>query len=283
MDVLRKELNEFYEGQKLSEESLEPSVLTECRLRIASAVELERDCRVITDASADFCYIFGGSIAYIIGLGDEVNIPENAYGIGELGKMGTADFYREMASSDEDIIYNRLHPEDLVDKRMLEYEFFKFIDTLPSQEKLDYKAVCRLRIKDRNGEYVFVDNSTRILRLSPKGKVWLILCCYALSADQSSGFALENNAGPFIDPCIMNCSTGEILRPELSEKRTRILTAREKEILRLIKEGKLSKEIADRLGISIHTVNRHRQNILEKLSVGNSVEAVNAATMMRLI
>jgi DNA-binding CsgD family transcriptional regulator len=61
------------------------------------------------------------------------------------------------------------------------------------------------------------------------------------------------------------------------------LTDREKEILLLIKEGKLSKQIAEILGISIHTVNRHRQNILERLSVGNSVEALTAAISMRLL
>ena len=68
-----------------------------------------------------------------------------------------------------------------------------------------------------------------------------------------------------------------------SDRRSHILTDREKEILLLIKEGKLSKQIADILEISIHTVNRHRQNILEKLSVGNSIEAVMAAESMRLI
>ena len=62
-----------------------------------------------------------------------------------------------------------------------------------------------------------------------------------------------------------------------------ILSAREKEILRLIMDGKPSKQIADLLNISIHTVNRHRQNILEKLSVGNSVEAIMAAKAMKLI
>lgn len=68
-----------------------------------------------------------------------------------------------------------------------------------------------------------------------------------------------------------------------SDMKKQILSAREKEILRLIMDGKPSKQIADLLNISIHTVNRHRQNILEKLSVGNSVEAIMAAKAMKLI
>ena len=56
-----------------------------------------------------------------------------------------------------------------------------------------------------------------------------------------------------------------------------------KEILLLIGEGLMSKEIAVRLGISVNTVNRHRQNILEKLSVDTSIEALNAAQAMGVL
>ena len=49
---------------------------------------------------------------------------------------------------------------------------------------------------------------------------------------------------------------------------------REAEILRLIQKGLLSKEIADKLCVSIHTVNIHRQNLLRKLGVQNSIEAI---------
>jgi len=257
MDVLRKELNAFYEGQNLKEEILDYSILSDCRHKVDIAVGVESDCKVITDAAADNCYIFGGRLAYLIGLSD--SFP----------------YIRNMNSSDEDVIYNRIHPEDLVDKRMLEYDFFRFIDTISDCHKLDHKATCQLRIKDRNGKYINVDNSTRVMRLSPNGRVWLILCCYNLSPIQ--------DASQGILPRIINCATGEISCPQLAERRAHILTDREKEILSLIKVGKPSKQIADILSISVHTVNRHRQNILEKLSVGNSVEAIMAATLMRLL
>lgn len=257
MDVLRKELNSFYESQKLSDDNLDYSLLEECKKRIDVVVKVENDCRVITDAARDFCYIWGGNFAKLIGLSD------------------STDYFTEMDSSDEDMIYNRIHPEDLVDKRMLEYEFFKYVDLLPPESKLDYKAVSHLRIKDKTCKYIHIDNSTRVMRLSPNGKVWIILCCYEMSPYQ------EDSEG--IKPRIVNSKTGEIIELQLSERRAHILTDREKEILHLIKEGKPSKQIADILEISVHTVNRHRQNILEKLSVGNSVEAIMAATHMRLL
>lgn len=53
-----------------------------------------------------------------------------------------------------------------------------------------------------------------------------------------------------------------------------LLTPREREVLALAKEGMFSKEISEKLNISVHTVNRHRQNILEKLQVDNMIEAI---------
>ena len=55
------------------------------------------------------------------------------------------------------------------------------------------------------------------------------------------------------------------------------LTRREKEILLLIRQGFLSKEIASKLNLSIYTVNNHRKNILAKLNVDNVIEAINRA------
>jgi two-component system, NarL family, response regulator NreC len=49
-------------------------------------------------------------------------------------------------------------------------------------------------------------------------------------------------------------------------KETIILSTREKEILRLIADGKSTQEIADILCIGIHTVNSHRKNIKSKLN-----------------
>jgi len=45
------------------------------------------------------------------------------------------------------------------------------------------------------------------------------------------------------------------------------LTAREHEILQLIAEGLASKQVAAELGISIKTVEKHRQNLMEKLNI----------------
>jgi DNA-binding NarL/FixJ family response regulator len=56
-----------------------------------------------------------------------------------------------------------------------------------------------------------------------------------------------------------------------------ILSARENEILQLLAQGLLYKEIADRLIISVATVRQHIHKIYEKLHVQNRTEAINKA------
>jgi len=77
-------------------------------------------------------------------------------------------------------------------------------------------------------------------------------------------------------PKELNRKTGLILASTviLAEPQ---LTKREKEILILIRQGFLSKEIAYKLNLSIYTVNNHRKNILAKLNVDNAIEAINKA------
>jgi DNA-binding CsgD family transcriptional regulator len=45
------------------------------------------------------------------------------------------------------------------------------------------------------------------------------------------------------------------------------LSARELEVARLVAEGHSSKEIADRLDLSVRTVEKHRANIMDKINV----------------
>ena len=55
------------------------------------------------------------------------------------------------------------------------------------------------------------------------------------------------------------------------------LTTREKEVLKLIAEGKSSKEIGDLLFISARTVERHRANIMDKLNLKKTADLVKYA------
>lgn len=61
-----------------------------------------------------------------------------------------------------------------------------------------------------------------------------------------------------------------------------ILTPRELEILTLLGEGFVKKEIADQLGISYTTVDTHVTHIYDKLGVRNAPSAINKAHRLGL-
>ena len=67
------------------------------------------------------------------------------------------------------------------------------------------------------------------------------------------------------------------------EEQFDVLTPRELEVLKLIAEAHTSKEIAATLFISIKTVERHRQNILDKLGMRDRVELTRYAIRRGLI
>ena len=50
------------------------------------------------------------------------------------------------------------------------------------------------------------------------------------------------------------------------------ISNREKEVLELLCEGKTTKEIANSLMLSPHTINSHKKNMMEKVGAKNSVE-----------
>ncbi len=61
------------------------------------------------------------------------------------------------------------------------------------------------------------------------------------------------------------------------------LTGRQKEVLRLLADGKTSSEISDALCLSIHTIRSHIQKILRVLEVNSQLEAVTKALTLRIL
>ncbi len=62
-----------------------------------------------------------------------------------------------------------------------------------------------------------------------------------------------------------------------------LLTSREQEILQLLAEGKVNKEVAAALNISPYTVETHRKHILEKLNLHNPAELILYAVRKGII
>jgi DNA-binding NarL/FixJ family response regulator len=62
-----------------------------------------------------------------------------------------------------------------------------------------------------------------------------------------------------------------------------VLTEREREIVQLLAEGRVNKEIASTLGISVKTVETHRAAIMRKLEISSIVDLVHYAIRNKLV
>jgi DNA-binding NarL/FixJ family response regulator len=114
----------------------------------------------------------------------------------------------------------------------------------------------------------------------------------------ASGFVLKTDADQqIVDACRRTMRGEAFLYPSAittlvrdyvergrpDEEQFDVLTTREVEVLKLIAEAQTSKEIAAQLFISVKTVERHRQNILEKLGMSDRVELTRYAIRRGLI
>ena len=166
-----------------------------------------------------------------------------------------------------DYLESRFHPDDFDQLVDLQIKLGQFIYNLPVEQRNDYCNIYSFRVRNAKQQYVRVTNKVQVLEQGRAGKAWLILGNMSISPDQKDSGQVACT--------VLNLKSGELFSPTLLFSPTIHLTERETAILHLIQKGLLSKEIAHKLQISIHTVNIHRQNLLHKLEVQNSIEAIN--------
>ena len=179
-------------------------------------------------------------------------------------RFGHYYYVTEYIEASQEIDIEKLvHPDDWEVVRRIDKKVWEFLNTLPEEEKLTYKYIYELRVLER-GKYVRMIYQTRILVF--KEDNFLAMGMIDLAPEQSANTSVRFQ--------IKNCLTDEVVPFAIETATDVLLTPREREVLALAKEGMFSKEISEKLNISVHTVNRHRQNILEKLQVDNIIEAM---------
>ena len=181
-------------------------------------------------------------------------------------RFGHYYYVTEYIEASQEIDIEKLvHPDDWEVVRRIDKKVWEFLNTLPEEEKLTYKYIYELRVLER-GKYVRMIYQMRILAF--KEDNFLAMVIIDIAPEQSANTSVRFQ--------IKNCLTDEIVPFAIESAADTLLTPREREVLALAKEGMFSKEISEKLNISIHTVNRHRQNILEKLQVDNMIEAIRS-------
>jgi two-component system, NarL family, response regulator NreC len=91
---------------------------------------------------------------------------------------------------------------------------------------------------------------------------------------------------PFFSPAITQTLLEDymrVLKQEGLSDSFELLTAREKEVLQLLAEGKTNKDVASILDVSLYTVESHRTNMMQKLNLHNTAEIVLYAVRKNLV
>ncbi len=175
-------------------------------------------------------------------------------------------------SEQGDFIEELIHPDDRARLADLQIRHAKFIYGLPPEEH--YRTIYQMRMRGAGGRYINVVSRQQVIETDRRGKAWIVMGMMELAPDQTPTGRVRCS--------VLNLRTGQFFNPYASSQEW-TLTERESEVLSLIGQGFLSKEIAERLGISKLTVDNHRKNILTKLEADNAIEAINTARAAGLI
>ena len=106
----------------------------------------------------------------------------------------------------------------------------------------------------------------------------------AAEAELISAIQVVLRGDLYVDPSMVRALLGKPSQsPSKQSTSLETLTAREKEILKLIVEGYTNRQIGEHLNISIRTVEGHRSNISDKLALHSRVELVRYAREHGLI
>lgn len=171
----------------------------------------------------------------------------------------------------EDDIFKAIKSEDLEMKMLHELRFYHYIRRLSKSRRFNQCLMQRLQMRSRKGEWVETLHRLYYIPAQDGKTIRFALCLYGAVTT-----SLE------ADSIVVDTLTGQIMKFNQSDG-IKILSPQEISVLKLIDKGNRSKGIADILGISLHTVSRHRQNIIEKLKVRNSTEACRMARNLEIM
>lgn len=248
IDILNKE----FSAQDFSIEQSYNELLNKYKDIACNYARMENAIAVLSDLRKNKSYIFYGGFQQML---DIENNKED----------------RKFSSIWEEEIFNLIHPDDLASKHLQELCFFHFIKRQAKNKRTNYYLTSKLRMKTSTKDYIPVLHRMFYIPIPSKDTLWLALCLYSpLLFDISTKCIIVNSVN------------GQMTELE-KQNNTKILSEREKQVLKLVDKGLASKAIAEILSVSVNTISRHRQEILNKLQVRNSIEACRIAKELKII
>lgn len=171
------------------------------------------------------------------------------------------------------------HPEDRANSCNLLRQVWNALRDVAPQCKSGYKFSHDYRILKPDGKVARILEHNSVFRQDLNGNVThLIGICNDITEWKRTGVQIATLSSVMDKKCFLfGVESSTLSQPEA------VLSRRELEILKLISEGHSSKFIADKLFISFHTVNTHRQRMIEKTKTKNASGLVQFAICNGLI
>lgn len=253
----RENLNQYFfklfEQQSFAENELDYSILEKHKPQLEKIAQIGNSIVSVLDIFKKKHVFYSSNFGAILGYSSQ---EVEAYG--------------------DHFMYAKIHPEDFLNITKNGLTGFKLFFEMSENEKLNHKLINEFRMLNAENQYVRVIEQHQALELDKFGNLWLALTILDISPNQNPNEALKSQ--------VLNFRTGKFISLTLNDSEISVsLTQREIEILKLVHEGLLSKEISDHLSISIHTVNTHRQRVLKKLGANNSMEAIILSSKLGLL
>ncbi|MFP4065569.1 MAG: LuxR C-terminal-related transcriptional regulator [Bacteroidales bacterium] len=156
---------------------------------------------------------------------------------------------------DENRVLSLYHPEDrgyIINLR----------EELSRNPQGTYTSFYRFRHAE--GHFLWLFSSNKVFRIDPEEDVFEVL---SVSVDFTGPLSYQKNIKRFAQDKLQAVNCRDIQK----------ITPREQQVLQLFANGYNTREVAERLQISFHTVNNHRKNMLKKLQMKNLSSLVNFA------
>ncbi len=225
--------------------------------QIAKYANGDRDINIELEIHKRLLNIFqvGDYYYYIVNIAN-VEIEFASDSVTDVLKIGRKELFTVR------YIFENIHPEDIERFALYEQKVTEFFNNLPPDKVLKYKVSYDYRLKRGDGSYIWILMQTVTIQTNEDGAVIRVLgvqtdITHLKTEQQPSGLSFLGLEG---EPSYYNVETGNISSLESAA----LFTTREKEILRLVVQGKTTKEIAGLLYRSVHTINTHRKNIFQK-------------------
>ncbi|PZR24752.1 MAG: hypothetical protein DI535_20985 [Citrobacter freundii] len=154
-----------------------------------------------------------------------------------------------------------------------------FLRQLPGEDHPGYLFSYNYRFKDRGGQYRSILQRFSIIQ-SAADNTPLVMAAFLTDITH---FKTDSRIVHTIERIGANGASLVYKNVYAASEEDEILTKRETEVLKYICAGFSSKQIADKMHLSIHTIHNHRKNMLEKTNSGNVAELMNYAIRHHLL